>query len=152
MSQADPTRVREAVLALRARKGMVLDDADHDTWSVGSFFTNPVVSPADFERVRPSVDGPVPNYPAPDGVKLAAGWLVERAGFGKGYPGDGAPARLSTKHALAVTNRGAATTADVIALARTVRDGCAERIRDRSHTRADSDWVRSLGTWVHVAT
>ena len=56
-------------------------------------------------------------------MKLAAGWLVERAGFGKGYPGDGAPARLSTKHALALTNRGGATTADVIALARTVRDG-----------------------------
>jgi UDP-N-acetylmuramate dehydrogenase len=54
---------------------------------------------------------------------LAAGWLVERAGFGKGFPGDGAPARLSTKHALAVTNRGGATTADVIALARAVRDG-----------------------------
>jgi UDP-N-acetylmuramate dehydrogenase len=67
--------------------------------------------------------GPVPNYLAPDGVKLAAGWLVERAGFGKGYPGDGAPARLSTKHALALTNRGGATTADVISLARTVRDG-----------------------------
>ena len=65
----------------------------------------------------------MPHYPAPDGVKLAAGWLVERAGFGKGYPGDGAPARLSTKHALAVTNRGGATTADVIALARAVRDG-----------------------------
>jgi UDP-N-acetylmuramate dehydrogenase len=65
----------------------------------------------------------VPNYPAPDGVKLAAGWLVEHAGFGKGYPGDGAPARLSTKHALAVTNRGKATAADVIALARRVRDG-----------------------------
>ena len=56
-------------------------------------------------------------------VKLAAGWLVERAGFGKGYPGDGAPARLSTKHALAVTNRGGATTMDVISLARAVRDG-----------------------------
>ena len=65
----------------------------------------------------------MPNYPAPGGVKLAAGWLVERAGFGKGYPGDDAPARLSTKHALALTNRGGATTADVIALARTVRDG-----------------------------
>jgi UDP-N-acetylmuramate dehydrogenase len=56
-------------------------------------------------------------------VKLAAGWLVEQAGFGKGFPGDDAPARLSTKHALAITNRGAATAADVIALARTVRDG-----------------------------
>lgn len=126
-SRADPTLVREAVLSLRTRKGMVLDDADHDTWSVGSFFTNPVVAPAEFERLQGSVDGPVPNYPAPDGVKLAAGWLVERAGFGKGYPGDGAPARLSTKHALALTNRGGATTSDVIALARTVRDGVKTR-------------------------
>jgi UDP-N-acetylmuramate dehydrogenase len=122
-SRVDPVRVREAVLSLRTRKGMVLDEADHDTWSVGSFFTNPVVTPAEFERLKDTVNGPVPNYPAPDGVKLAAGWLVERAGFSKGYPGDGALARLSTKHALAVTNRGGATTADVIALARTVRDG-----------------------------
>jgi UDP-N-acetylmuramate dehydrogenase len=122
-SRADPARVREAVLSLRAGKGMVLDGADHDTWSVGSFFTNPVVTPAEFERLKGSVEGPVPNYPAPDGVKLAAGWLVERAGFGKGYPGEDAPARLSTKHALALTNRGSATAADVIVLARTVRDG-----------------------------
>jgi UDP-N-acetylmuramate dehydrogenase len=122
-SRADPARVREAVLSLRTRKGMVLDDADHDTWSVGSFFTNPVVSTDEFDRVARGTDGPVPNYPAPNGVKLAAGWLVERAGFGKGYPGDGARARLSTKHALALTNRGGATTEDVIALARTVRDG-----------------------------
>jgi UDP-N-acetylmuramate dehydrogenase len=56
-------------------------------------------------------------------VKLAAGWLVEHAGFGRGFPGEDASARLSTKHALALTNRGNATTADVIALARTVRDG-----------------------------
>ena len=122
-SRADPLLVREAVLSLRTRKGMVLDDADHDTWSVGSFFTNPVVSTGEFDRLQNEVDGPVPNYPAPDGVKLAAGWLVERAGFHKGYPGEDAPVRLSTKHALAVTNRGGGTTADVIALARTVRDG-----------------------------
>jgi len=122
-STADPARVREAVLALRAGKGMVLDGADHDTWSVGSFFTNPVITQSEFERLKNSVNGPVPNYPAADGVKLAAGWLVERAGFSKGYPGNDAPARLSTKHALAVTNRGKATTADVIALARAVRDG-----------------------------
>jgi UDP-N-acetylmuramate dehydrogenase len=66
----------------------------------------------------------VPHYPAPDGVKLAAGWLVEQAGFGKGYP-DVATARcrLSTKHALALTNRGGASATDVVALARTVRDG-----------------------------
>lgn len=119
--RADPVRVREAVLALRAAKGMVLDAGDHDTWSVGSFFTNPVV-PADvFERLQAGAGGPVPHYPATAGVKLAAAWLVENAGFGKGF-GDGA-CRLSTKHTLALTNRGTASTADVLALARTVRDG-----------------------------
>jgi UDP-N-acetylmuramate dehydrogenase len=120
----DPRAVRDAVLALRTRKGMVLDPADHDTWSVGSFFTNPVVTPEAYERLAGRTDGPVPHYPAPDGVKLPAAWLVERAGFGKGYPDDeAAPCRLSTKHALALTNRGGARTEDVIALARTVRDG-----------------------------
>lgn len=122
-SRAEPSRVREKVLALRVGKGMVLADDDHDTWSVGSFFTNPVIAETDFARLVAEVDGPVPNYPAPDGVKLAAGWLVERAGFGRGYPGDGASARLSTKHALAVTNRGPASSADLLSLARTVRDG-----------------------------
>ncbi|HWF29758.1 MAG TPA: UDP-N-acetylmuramate dehydrogenase [Mycobacterium sp.] len=122
--RADPHAVREAVLALRARKGMVLDAADYDTWSVGSFFTNPVVAPEVYERLASEIDEPMPNYPAPDGVKLAAGWLVERAGFGKGYPGDErAPCRLSTKHALALTNRGGASAEDVITLARTIRDG-----------------------------
>ena len=125
--RADPHAVREAVLALRARKGMVLDAVDHDTWSVGSFFTNPVVAPEVYQRLAGAIDAPVPHYPAPDGVKLAAGWLVERAGFGKGYPDDypdrEAPCRLSTKHALALTNRGSATTEDVLALARIVRDG-----------------------------
>ena len=126
-SRADPVKVRAAVLRLRGSKGMVLDNDDHDTWSVGSFFTNPVVSAAEFERIRAAEDGPVPNYPAPDGVKLAAGWLVEHAGFGKGYPGTGVAASLSTKHALALTNRGGAATADLIALARTVRDGVRTR-------------------------
>lgn len=126
--RADPQAVRDAVLALRTRKGMVLDAADHDTWSVGSFFTNPVVAPDVYERLAATVDGPVPNYAAPGGVKLAAGWLVERAGFGKGYPQPGPggaeePCRLSTKHALALTNRGGAGSDDVIRLARTVRDG-----------------------------
>lgn len=120
--RTDPHRVRDAVLALRAGKGMVLDATDHDTWSVGSFFTNPVVDPEVLDRLRADY-GDVPNYPAPGGVKLAAGWLVERAGFGRGYPGPEARARLSTKHALAVTNRGGATSEDVFALARTVRDG-----------------------------
>jgi UDP-N-acetylmuramate dehydrogenase len=126
--RADPKAVREAVLKLRARKGMLLDAADHDTWSVGSFFTNPVVRPEVYERLAGRVEGPVPHYPAPDGVKLAAGWLVERAGFDKGYPdpdmgGGEARCRLSTKHALALTNRGGATAEDVMALARIIRDG-----------------------------
>lgn len=119
-------RVRETVLALRAGKGMVLDANDHDTWSVGSFFTNPVVAPEVLARLQTEYER-VPNYPAPDGVKLAAGWLVEQAGFGKGYPGHDAPARLSTKHALALTNRGTAGTADILALAGAVRDGVQAR-------------------------
>lgn len=120
-----PAEVRAAVLALRARKGMVLDEADHDTWSVGSFFTNPVVSADQFERIQASItDGVVPKYPATGGVKMAAGWLVEKAGFGKGYPGaTDAACSLSTKHALALTNRGRATSSDVLRLARTVRNG-----------------------------
>src|SRR3954447_16496834 len=118
-TRAPMTDVRRAVLALRTAKGMVLDPADHDTWSAGSFFTNPVL-PAD--RLP---DG-APAWPQPDGsVKTSAAWLIERAGFGKGY-GDG-PARLSTKHTLALTNRGEATTADLLALAREVRDGVEER-------------------------
>jgi UDP-N-acetylmuramate dehydrogenase len=121
-ARTDPGRVRQTVLELRAAKGMVLDAADHDTWSVGSFFTNPVIGPERFEALQAAAEGPVPHYPAPGGVKLAAGWLVEQAGFGKGFPGAG-PCRLSTRHALALTNRGGATTADVLALARVIRDG-----------------------------
>ena len=124
--RADPAAVREAVLALRAGKGMVLDAADHDTWSVGSFFTNPVVTQRFYEELAGRSARPVPHYPAPDGVKLAAGWLVEQAGFGKGYPDAGARCRLSTKHALALTNRGGAGSGDVLALARTVRDGVCD--------------------------
>ncbi|MEV6556236.1 UDP-N-acetylmuramate dehydrogenase [Nocardia sp. NPDC051756] len=124
--------VRDAVLRLRAGKGMVLDPADHDTWSAGSFFTNPVVPEDRVAEVRAAIaayvgDVTVPTYPAPDGVKFSAGWLIERAGFAKGFPGPDAPARLSTKHTLALTNRGAATAAEVADLARTVRDGVAAR-------------------------
>lgn len=126
--RAEPAAVRRAVLALRAGKGMVLDPADHDTWSAGSFFTNPVVAAEVYDDLAAGHDGPVPHYPDPGGIKLAAGWLVEQAGFGKGYPHrDDARCRLSTKHALALTNRGGASTADVLALARTVRDGVRDR-------------------------
>ncbi|MEU2033178.1 UDP-N-acetylmuramate dehydrogenase [Nocardia amamiensis] len=125
-------QVREAVLRLRAGKGMVLDPADHDTWSAGSFFTNPVVAQDRVAQVRAAIaahvgDVTVPTYPAAGGVKFSAGWLIERAGFAKGFPDAEAPARLSTKHTLALTNRGSASAADLVALARTVRDGVADR-------------------------
>jgi UDP-N-acetylmuramate dehydrogenase len=125
-------QVREAVLRLRAGKGMVLDAADHDTWSAGSFFTNPVVPAARVDQVRAAIaehvgDLTVPAYPAAGGVKFSAGWLIERAGFAKGFPGTDAAARLSTKHTLALTNRGSATAADLLELARTVRDGVEQR-------------------------
>lgn len=127
--RTDALAVREAVLGLRRRKGMVLDESDHDTWSVGSFFTNPVVTESDLDTVLTRVrdrwgsDVAVPRYPAPAGVKLSAGWLVERAGFVKGYPGERSPVRVSTKHALALTHRGGGSTGELLALARTVRDG-----------------------------
>ncbi|GAU67610.1 UDP-N-acetylenolpyruvoylglucosamine reductase [Streptomyces sp. NBRC 110611] len=122
---------RKTVLALRAGKGMVLDPADHDTWSAGSFFTNPVLTEAEHaaflgrvqDRLGP--DTAPPAFPAGDGlVKTSAAWLIDRAGFTKGY-GTG-PARISTKHTLALTNRGEATTEDLLALAREVRDGVRE--------------------------
>jgi UDP-N-acetylmuramate dehydrogenase len=107
--------VREAVIRLRTGKGMVLDAEDHDTWSAGSFFTNPFVDP---ERLPEGA----PAWPQPDGrVKVSAAWLIERAGFTKGYGND--HVALSTKHTLALTNRGRASTADLVALAREVRDG-----------------------------
>jgi UDP-N-acetylmuramate dehydrogenase len=113
--------VRAAVLALRSGKGMVVDETDFDTWSAGSFFTNPLL-PADF----PLPDG-APRYPAPDGlVKTSAAWLIQQAGFDRGYGLPG-PASLSTKHTLALTNRGAATAADVLAVAARVRDGVRAR-------------------------
>ncbi|GAA0301580.1 UDP-N-acetylmuramate dehydrogenase [Kineococcus aurantiacus] len=119
---APAREVRAAVLELRASKGMVWDPADrsdHDTWSAGSFFTNPVLSVDDAARLPADA----PRFPAGDGlVKTSAAWLIDRAGFGKGYGAPG-PATLSTKHTLALTNRGDARAADLLALARSVVDG-----------------------------
>ncbi len=110
--------VREAVLALRRSKGMVLDEADHDTWSAGSFFTNPILTADE----AASLPDDAPRFAQPDGtIKSSAAWLIDHAGFGKGY-GSG-NATLSNKHALALTNRGGATTSELLALAREVRDG-----------------------------
>lgn len=115
--------VRAAVLALRRGKGMVLDPGDHDSWSAGSFFTNPVVDDGALAAVLARAGDDLPRYPAEGGTKLSAGWLIERAGFRRGHPGPDAAARLSTKHTLALTNRGAASTEQLLALAREVRDG-----------------------------
>ncbi|HVD27342.1 MAG TPA: UDP-N-acetylmuramate dehydrogenase [Mycobacteriales bacterium] len=116
------TDVRAAVLELRRGKGMVLDAEDHDTWSAGSFFTNPLLPPAE----AAALPGTAPRWPTDDGrVKTSAAWLIEQAGIGKGH-GSGA-ARVSTKHTLALTNRGGATTADLLALAREIRTAVHDR-------------------------
>lgn len=123
--------VSAAVLGLRRRKGMVLDPADPDTRSAGSFFTNPVLSQAqlaafeDAVRRRLGPDARFPVFPAPAGhVKVPAAWLIERAGFGRGYAAWGA--RISSKHTLALVNPGGATTAGLLALARQIRAAVRE--------------------------
>ena len=160
----DPASVREEVLGLRRSKGMVHDPADHDTWSAGSFFTNPVVPESLADEITRVVAAELgadeaagmPRFPVEAGsmatggsatggsgaagaigeeatgevealVKLSAAWLIDRAGFAKGYPGEQAPARLSTKHTLALTNRGSARADDVVKLAREVRAGVYEK-------------------------
>jgi UDP-N-acetylmuramate dehydrogenase len=116
---ASPADVREAVLAQRRDRRMVLDPDDHDTWSVGSFFINPVLAEVP-ERARAC-----PSYPDVKGTKLSAAWLIQQAGFPPGYGqqwGNGT-VTLSSRHTLAVTNRGGATTADVMKFAAHIRDG-----------------------------
>jgi UDP-N-acetylmuramate dehydrogenase len=116
-SRAPLDVVRQAVLDLRASKGMVLNDSDHDSWSVGSFFLNPIV---DADQSLP--DGAI-TYPQPDGsLKVSAAWLIVAAGIERGFALPGSKASVSTKHTLALTNRGGATTDDVLELARTIRE------------------------------
>ncbi|MDY6055609.1 UDP-N-acetylmuramate dehydrogenase [Micrococcus sp.] len=154
-SQAGLRTVREQVLALRASKGMVSDGEDHDTWSTGSYFTNPIV-PASVRARLPEGAPAFAAGTAPDGtelVKLSAAWLIDHAGYGRGFglpevaPREGGPdgrgpdgtglaggrASLSTKHTLAVTNRGGASTEDVLTIARAVRDGVRERFGVELH-------------------
>ena len=111
-------QVRDAVLSVRTRKGMVLSDSDFDTWSAGSFFLNPSVDHAP--------EG-TPSYVSADGrTKVSAAWLIEHAGFAKGY-GLNNRVTLSTKHALAITNRGRGTATDVLELAAHIQQGVAEK-------------------------
>jgi len=123
---APAKRVRETVIALRRGKGMVLDPADPDSVSAGSFFVNPVVDLATAARVEALAGAVPPRFPAGEGrVKVAAAWLVERAGFARGW-GEGR-AGVSRKHALALVNRGGATAADLLGVARAIRDGVRAR-------------------------
>jgi UDP-N-acetylmuramate dehydrogenase len=122
---------REAVLAQRRLRGMVLDADDHDTWSCGSFFTNPILSAQRFAALefraatRLGPDAPTPpRFTDTDGnVKTSAAWLIDKAGFEKGFALPGSGAALSTKHTLAITNRGEATAHDVAQLARHLQQG-----------------------------
>jgi UDP-N-acetylmuramate dehydrogenase len=123
--QAPVAEVQAAVLSLRKAKGMVLDDDDPDTRSVGSFFTNPLLDAGRVAELR-SRGGDPPAYPEPDGrVKVSAAWLIEQAGFGKGW-GDGRVG-ISSRHTLALVNRGGGTTAELLDLARLIRAGVHDR-------------------------
>ncbi|AKE40467.1 UDP-N-acetylenolpyruvoylglucosamine reductase [Corynebacterium kutscheri] len=128
--RVDARLVRDAVMELRRGKGMVYDEADHDTWSAGSFFTNPIVSVETAQKVRASLSEAdaqtMPCFDAGGKKKLSAAWLIDRAGLTKGYPGQGL-VRLSSKHTLALTNRGGASTAELVELARDVRAKVQQR-------------------------
>jgi len=119
--------VREAVRRIRARKAMLLVEGDPDCRSAGSFFKNPILGESQFAALEAVLPGErVPRYPAAPGkVKTASGWLIERAGFSKGY--SVGPAGLSTKHALALVNKGGATAEDVLRLAREIRNRVQEK-------------------------
>ena len=120
--QAPLAEIRQAVLELRRGKGMVIDPADPDSVSAGSFFTNPILEPGEFA----ALPGEPPHWPEPDGrIKVSAAWLIERAGFHKGLTRG--PVGISTKHTLALVNRGGARTADLVALAREIADGVQAR-------------------------
>ena len=122
----DVADVRAAVLAVRRRKGMVIDAADPDTRSVGSFFTNPIVSDAEAARISEDAGVAVPAYAQPaGGMRIPAAWLIERAGWAKGHADGGAG--ISTKHPLALVNRGDATAADVVRLASRIARSVHER-------------------------
>ena len=130
--RAPVAEVREAVLALRRGKGMVLDPADPDTVSAGSFFTNPILPAEAFAKLEARVrerlgdDVRVPAFPESEGrVKTSAAWLIERAGFARGH-GDPEGIAISTKHVLALTNRGAGTTVALVGLAREIAAGVRE--------------------------
>jgi UDP-N-acetylmuramate dehydrogenase len=123
---SDLAQVRDAVIAIRKRKGMVIDPPDPDTRSDGSFFMNPVVTPAQFDEfLRRAGSDDVPHFRSGDDVKLSAAWLIENAAFQKGFVHGNVG--LSSKHTLAVINRGGGTAREVLELVRMIQ----ERVRDK---------------------
>ena len=119
--KASVVATRAAVLELRASKGMLLSPDDHDSWSAGSFFTNPIIS----QQAADALPDAAPKWPLNDGrVKISAAWLIENAGMHKGDEVGGA--RISTKHVLALTNSGDATAADIAELAKRARNQVKE--------------------------
>lgn len=122
---------REAVIALRSGKGMVLDEQDHDTWSAGSFFTNPIIGAHVYHELAEKAGGEPPHWKVGDQVKVSAAWLIGAAGFEKGYRRGNVS--LSTKHTLALTNRGGATAAELLALATEVAGKVEQDFEIRLH-------------------
>ncbi|MCC3763541.1 UDP-N-acetylmuramate dehydrogenase [Glycomyces sp. TRM65418] len=123
---------REAVVELRRGKGMVLDERDHDTWSAGSFFTNPIIGAHDYRDLAERAGGEPPHWPLGDErVKVSAAWLIGAAGFEKGHRRGNVG--LSTRHTLALTNRGGASTGELLALAREVADAVEAKFGVRLH-------------------
>ena len=120
--KAPVAATRKAVLELRAMKGMLLNKTDRDSWSAGSFFTNPIVSP----EVAAKLPADAPKWPTSDGrVKTSAAWLIENSGIHKGDAHGGA--RVSTKHVLALTNAGNATANDILELAHVAKEKVYEK-------------------------
>jgi UDP-N-acetylmuramate dehydrogenase len=134
--------VRQTVLELRRAKGMVLDAADPDSVSAGSFFVNPIVETSLLSRIEAAAGVRPPRFDAGPGcVKVPAAWLVERAGFAKGTRLG--RAGISSKHALALVNRGGATARELLALARTIREG----VRVRFGVVLEPEPVLVGGSW-----
>jgi UDP-N-acetylmuramate dehydrogenase len=122
----DLRQVREAVIAIRKRKGMVLDPSDPDTRSDGSFFMNPVVTSSQFDDLLSRAGTKnVPHFPSGDQIKLSAAWLIENAGFHKGQVHGNVG--LSSKHTLAIINRGGGTAREVLELVKMIREGVREK-------------------------
>ena len=127
---SDLMRVRDAVIAIRRRKGMVLDRLDPDTRSDGSFFMNPIVDRTSFEAFLKRAeavakDSKIPSFPSGEEIKLSAAWLIEHSGFHKGFVHGGVG--LSSKHSLAVINRGGGSAREVRELVSMIQDGVRER-------------------------